>query len=242
MRHASPRTVAVNLARAALVAAGGAVLLSSGVLAQQTATIYTRTVDQHGKQLTVEIVAQDVHNLGAFELVLSWDPAVVAFDRVTEAGFLGQTGRKPLCPDPVTAPNAIRFACVTLVTPKNAQGTPTTGLGATPEAVPGVDGTGVLARAQFTIVGSGNPVFHLSRVKIVDPVGGAIASTTRDATSARVGAGGSSSRRWLIIGAAGAAAALLLAAVAGVILLRRRQRPDGDAPGGDGPGDEAAGS
>ena len=236
MRQAPPRTIAVTLARALVLAAAALALLPAGAHGQQPATISSRTVDDNGKQLTVEIVAQGVHNLGAFQMVLSWDPAVVAYDSISEAGFLGQSGRQPVCPSPVTAADALRFACATIVTPRNAQGTPVTGPGATPESVPGVDGAGVLARAVFKIVGTGNPKFHLSRVKLVDPVGGAIASTTRDSTATSVDGGGSSSRSWIIIAAAAAAAVVVLAAGAGVIVLRRRGGPDAAGPGGEVPG------
>ncbi|MDE3097052.1 MAG: hypothetical protein KGK07_13770 [Chloroflexota bacterium] len=236
MRQAPPRTIAAALARALVLAAAGLALLPAAAGAQQPAVISSSTVNQSGKQLTVEIAAQGVHNLGAFQMVLSWDPAVVAFEKVSEAGFLGQSGRQPVCPSPVTAADAFRFACATIVTPRNALGTPVTGPGATPEAVPGVDGNGVLARAVFKIVGTGNPNFHLSRVKIVDPVGGAIASTTRDGTATSIDGGSSSSRRWIIIAAAAAAAVVLIAAGAGAIVLRRRGGPGAGGPGAEVPG------
>lgn len=176
-------------------------------------------VHDSGDTLDVDIVAEGVKDLGGYQFVLSWDSGLVKFDTISNAGFLGNSGRKPYCPNPVIESGAARIACVTLDPQTQAQ----VNSGATP--IPGSNGTGVLATAHFHIVKSGRLQLHLSRVQLVDPLGKELPSQSTDASYST---SGSASRRWWLIGGAiGGGAVLVILAVAAVLVLRARRHRSG---------------
>ncbi len=82
----------------------------------------------------VNVVVDNARDLGAFQVDLAFNPALVRVNAVEVGPFLGSTGRSVVCPGPLidNVVGAIDFACVTL--------------GATP---PGPFGTGVLAQVTF---------------------------------------------------------------------------------------------
>jgi hypothetical protein len=197
---------------------------SSAAVAQSPAQVYPQATSQANGGVSVDVRADNVHNLGAFQMVLSWDPGVVSLQKIDDGAFLAQSGRKPLCPAPVTDQSAVRFTCVT--TAPLAQ--ISQGAVATPTTVPGVNGNGTLARAQFTVLRKGDPKFHLSHVKLVDPVGVEVASTTSDSGGDvhLAAASSSSSPDWLVIGGGigGAVVLLLVLGGVGLVVARRRAR------------------
>ena len=99
----------------------------------------SQTVDVSGGKFSIDIVVDNVSNLGAYEFELRFDPAVLRFVGVEDAGFLGSSGRQVHCPGgtleqsveggPV---NTLKFACAT-----------------TNPSPPGPDGSGTLATITF---------------------------------------------------------------------------------------------
>ncbi len=192
--------------------------------AQQQAIAVFPQIQRTNADVTVDVVAQNAANLGAFQMVLSWDPAVVSLVKISDGGFLGQTGRKPLCPQPVIDKTAVRFTCVTLAPPT----TPAAASPGTPIAVGGVAGNGVLAHAQFHIIKNGTPEFHLSRVKLVDPIGTELTSKVSDGAALQI-KDESGGNGW-IIGVAVAGGVVLVLLVALAMVIRRRRRPSNGRP------------
>ena len=80
----------------------------------------SQTVDISGGKFSVDIVVEDVSNLGAFEFKLKINPAIIRLVGVEEGPFLGSTGRQTYCPAPTYSqpvPGApadtLRFGCAT---------------------------------------------------------------------------------------------------------------------------------
>jgi hypothetical protein len=216
----------------ALAALAGVVLVR-GALAQQQQIAVFPDVHQTKTDVTVDVLAQDATNLGAFQMVLSWDPGVVSLVGIHDGGFLGQTGRKPICPQPVVDQAAVRFTCVTV----GPVATPAAASAGTPVASGGVAGNGVLAHAEFRVVKNGSPGFHLSRVKLVDPVGTELASKVSDGTTVRISDKAGSSHGWLIAFTIAGVVGLAIVIVAVTLIWRlrgasaARQRSAEEVPG-----------
>lgn len=92
----------------------------------------------------VDITVEAVSNLGAYEVLLTFDSAAVAFVSAADGPFLGSTGRATSCTNPVvqTLPGTLRklqYGCGTF--------------GAPPP--PGASGAGVLATLQFAPLATG---------------------------------------------------------------------------------------
>ena len=62
----------------------------------------------------VEVVVEDVTNLGAFEFSLLYDASLLRFVEVSEGPFLGSSGRVVECLEPRLSAGSVRFVCVTL--------------------------------------------------------------------------------------------------------------------------------
>jgi hypothetical protein len=80
----------------------------------------SQTVDISGGNFTVDIVVEDVSNLGSFEFKLKINPAIIRLVGVEEGPFLGSTGRHTYCPAPtysqpvIGAPaDTLDFGCAT---------------------------------------------------------------------------------------------------------------------------------
>jgi hypothetical protein len=96
-----------------------------------------QTVDVGGGKFTVNILIDNVTNLGAYEVQLSFDPDILRLVGVEDAGFLGSSGRQLHCPSRFVETTAkpadtLRFGCAT----NNAE-------------PPGPDGSGILATVAF---------------------------------------------------------------------------------------------
>jgi len=83
----------------------GLLLLATGAASVQTARAQspvmrlepaTRTVDVAGGRFTVDIVIDDVTNLGSWEFQLFFDPSVLRFVSVEPGPFLEHRTRRPL--------------------------------------------------------------------------------------------------------------------------------------------------
>jgi hypothetical protein len=158
----------------------------------------SKTVDVGSGDFTVDVVVDGVTNLGAYEFHVSFDPNVIRFVGVENGPFLGSTGRTLLCPAPNLeydeagdAPNKLRFGCGT--------GAPGSDL-----AMPGPDGSGVIATITFAATAAGtSPLTFLADYTSVSPVlvnGGSaeadtVALEARSGTVTVVGAGPTATAR-----------------------------------------------
>lgn len=114
----------------------------------------SQTVQMGGPTFNVDIVLENVSNLGAFEFTLSFDPDIVRLVSVSPGPFLGSTGREIYCPQPLhyspssgdPALDAVRFGCVS-----SDQGAGT----------PGAYGSGVVANVQFAARAPGQSILGL---------------------------------------------------------------------------------
>jgi Cohesin domain len=120
-------------------------------------------VAETGAQFTVDVVADKVTNLGAYEFTLAFDPAVVSFVSVANGAFLGSTGRSVNCLGPFPEAGSVRFACVTL---GSEPGGPT--------------GTGLLARVKFSALAAGASTLDLTKVILADVSGTPLPHTDID--------------------------------------------------------------
>jgi hypothetical protein len=108
--------------------------------------------------IPVTITVENVNNLGAYEVLLTYDSAIVQFLNATNQGFLGSTGRSVFCAAPVINDvggtlKRLRFGCGTL--------------GAAP---PGPNGNGDLAIIEFAPAGIGLTQLVLEP-SLADPFG-----------------------------------------------------------------------
>ena len=99
-----------------------------------------------GSQFNVNVDIANVHNLGAFELTLKYNPDVLDFLGASDAGFLTTTGRSEQCMPAENAADAgvVRFGCNTLGLVENGAGQA------------GPDGDGTLGIFTFTPKALGN--------------------------------------------------------------------------------------
>jgi hypothetical protein len=115
----------------------------------------------HGQSLEAEstfeatIRISRAVDVGAYEFVLNYDPAIIEVESIVNGEFLGSSGREVFCPDPRIEPGTAGYFCSTL--------------GAEPRA--GASGAGELARIEFSARALGTSTISLARVGIVDPPG-----------------------------------------------------------------------
>jgi hypothetical protein len=135
-----------------LVLAGAALALGSGRASGQAATAVV-SIDPPSTQkassdgpFNIDIKISNVHNLGAFELTLKYNPDVIEFQGAADTGFLTTTGRSEQCLGAMSAPDAgvVTFGCNTLGLIDNHGGNP------------GPDGSGTLATFTFAPKAIGN--------------------------------------------------------------------------------------
>jgi len=119
-----------------------------------------------GQSVTTDITVNNVTNLGAYEVIITYDSSLVQFVSATDAGFLGSSGRTLFCPAPVIldlggATRQLRFGC------------------ATTGAVPGPSGSGILAQITWTAMAAGTALLDLEP-SLADPLGDSIFATAID--------------------------------------------------------------
>jgi hypothetical protein len=115
-------------------------------------------------QFPVDVIVDDVANLGAFQFTLSYDAALLQFVDVHEGAFLGSSGRIVDCLDPRVEPGSVVFVCVTL--------------GPNP---PGSDGSGTLATVTLNALGTGTTPLQLGGLTLAQPDAQRIAAGSEDA-------------------------------------------------------------
>jgi hypothetical protein len=106
-----------------------------------------------GYEFTVNVVVENVVNLGAYEFTLGFDPAILQYVRIQNGPFLGSSGRPVNCLPPDSDGTSVRMICVTL--------------GATP---PGPSGSGVLATVTFLPLTTGIAQMNIKEVILTDPM------------------------------------------------------------------------
>ena len=117
----------------------------------------------------IDVKVENALDLGAYEVLITFDPSVLVAGSVIDGGFLGSTGRSVQCAAPQIDPGSIRTGCVTL--------------GA---STPGPDGTGVLAHIEFTPLAAGQSIVRVSRAILLHPDATDLAVDTVGAASIQV--------------------------------------------------------
>ena len=107
-----------------------------------------------GAFTSVDVVVENVSNLGAFQFTLSYDPAITILQSLNVGPFLGSTGRTVVCLPATFLTGEAELACATI--------------GATPG---GPSGTGALATATFLTFAPGLSPQHLSDPVLADITG-----------------------------------------------------------------------
>ena len=105
-----------------------------------------------GGSCSVDIVVENVTNLGSFEFILDFNPSVIRFDYFEEGPFLKSTGRSTSCNGFPVGNGSEQFGC--------ASGS------ATGQAGP--SGSGVLAKAFFTPLAEGETPLDLHNTALYD--------------------------------------------------------------------------
>lgn len=160
-----------------------------------------------GGSFDVDVVVDNVTNLGAFQFELTYDQDIVEVEDVQEGPFLGSSGRTVDCLPSDQAAGSALLTCVTL--------------GATPA---GPNGSGVLAVLTFKPVGLGISPLHLQSVQLTDPPANPLAVEAVDSSitvEERQGGGFA----WALWGPViGGVAAVVAVAAAAAWWFRRQPR------------------
>ncbi|MBI5289771.1 MAG: hypothetical protein HY873_12435 [Chloroflexi bacterium] len=145
---------------ALLVLAGAAMLAGPGVASGQGVASLkiappSQNITQNTNTFFLEVKAENVSNLGAYEFTITFDPAIIEFVGAKDDGYLASTGRQQQCfgfgltPDAMNTFKALHLGCST------------NGLVAGNTGTAGPSGSGVLATIAFKPVklGTANLVF-----------------------------------------------------------------------------------
>ena len=153
---------------AAVVFGLATLTLAPGAGAQETKVrleVPLGGVNVGGASFPVEVLVEDVANLGAFEFTLLYDPSILELVGVEEGPFLASSGRPVECLDPRLTPGSVHYVCVTL--------------GAMP---PGADGSGVLATLTFAPAASGTSPLQLEQPILAAPSGQVLPAASENAS------------------------------------------------------------
>jgi len=183
-------------------------------------------VKKGGPDFQVNIVADNVSNLAAFQFSLSYDSSIIKYVGVEGGSFLGSTGREPQCLDAKVDPGnpeTLNFNCVTLGPPVSVPG-----------AKAGASGSGVLAMVTFSPVGGGKTALDLKEGRLIaaelDAKGMPVEfSTAVEGSSLDVSAGEGGASLALMGAVIGVVAAVVLVGLGflGLRLRARRSRSAG---------------
>ena len=113
----------------------------------------SKRVSLSGGAFTIDIVAQDITNMGAYQTELTFNALTLQAVSVTPGAFLGSTGRSVSPVGPVIDNNLgrITFGAFTFGTQ------------------PGVNGTGTLATITFSPRAKGTSTLHLQNLQVANP-------------------------------------------------------------------------
>jgi len=146
-----------------LIAAASAARAPDDTLAAQGATVRLLPSSQNvqrGDTFTIDVAAESVTNLAAFEFTISFDPDILSVGSIQESGFLGSTGRDVWCEGPLTeppyvSPGNVKFGCGTISDSATA--------------LPG--GSAAMATVTFTAIGEGVSPLTFGMVQLADEEG-----------------------------------------------------------------------
>jgi uncharacterized repeat protein (TIGR01451 family) len=113
----------------------------------------SKRVPLSGGSFTIDIVAEDVTNLAAYQVELTYDPAIVRVMAVTPGPFLGSTGRSVAPVGPTINNNAGRAAFGAFTFGSQS----------------GVNGAGVLATVTLEPQTKGTSQLTLGNLRLADP-------------------------------------------------------------------------
>lgn len=133
-----------------------------------------------GTTAALQVQVTGAQDLGAYEFIIAYDPAVVRVNTVTLSSFLGSTGNTATLLGPLidNAAGTVRFAAYTV------------GL------APGPDGSGQLALIQVQGLHDGATTLNFTKVRITDRAATVAAGASAVNGSVLVGQG-SGPRLWL---------------------------------------------
>jgi hypothetical protein len=103
-----------------------------------------------GGTASVDILAEDIADLGSYTFTVTWDDAILSYVSFSNGSLLGSTGRVVTCLPPVATSTSVALSCSTV------------GL------QPGATGDGVLATINFSTVAEGDSPLDLSSVLILN--------------------------------------------------------------------------
>jgi len=190
---------------------------AQGSQARMSVELPVEPVKEGGPDFKINIVADDVTNLAAFQFSLSYDSSIIKYVTVSPTTFLEGTGRSLRCPDPLVEgdnPQILRFNCVTLGAPVSLGGPA------------GPDGFGPLAEVTFSPVGGGTATFDLKEGILlaaeIDAKGApAKIETTVEGASLEIASSGGGFP-WVVWGPV--IGVVCAAVVVGVVVLMMRRR------------------
>lgn len=131
----------------------------AGVTGVQTDATYAWGIEE----IAIPIVVTDAQPTGAFEFIMAFDPAVLAYRRTTAGPFIGSTGRVPACVEAST-PTTVNFGC-----------------GSIGPVPPGPAGDGVLAVVYMHPIVPAHTCFSLVKVGTATVAGDSIDTGKQDA-------------------------------------------------------------
>jgi hypothetical protein len=161
-------------------------------------------IDASSDEVTVDVVVDNVTNLGAFQFVLTFDEDILEYKSTDRGDFLGSTDREVSCDETLQQGGALRFVCRTLRLEP-----------------PGPDGSGKLVTVHFDPKDSGTSALTLTNAKLVTPAAEEMPSTTADA-ELKVKGGGSNILMIVLIAVGAAVAAVVV--VGGAFAMMRGRR------------------
>ena len=108
---------------------------------------------ESGEEFAVELLIENVEHLSAFDFTISYDPELMSYERVEDAGLFLATGEREdiNCPEATSTEDKVSAFCVTPGQPLFCMGGP-----------PGASGSGLLARVVFKARSGGVAVLELS--------------------------------------------------------------------------------
>lgn len=116
-----------------------------------------------GTNFNIDLVVDEVSNLGAYQFTLVFDPNIIALTGASNGPFLGSTGRTVMCNGPTPGVGSVHLVCSTL--------------GALPA---GPTGSGVLATVRFLALAEGSSPLDLQDVILANVSGRAIPITEQN--------------------------------------------------------------
>ena len=154
-----------------LVVVTAIVMLATPLVAATVVSTGSASVSS-GQTFTVPVSIADVSDLFAFQFDMTFDPAILQLQSISEGGFLPSAGSTIFVPGTID----------------NTAGTATTTADTLTGPGPGASGGGTLADLNFQAIAPGTSALTLSVVILLNSAGGDISPFTTSNGSVTVGA------------------------------------------------------